>query len=202
MRRWVRLGLIVLAVGVVVILSGWLLVPRLRPYTFHGTILQSPEPALDFTLTSHTGHQVSLHDFRGKLVILYFGYTFCPDVCPTTLAQVNQALEILGEEKASQIQFIMISVDPERDTPERLAQYVPRFNPDFIGLTGTPEEIAAVATPYGVYYEKHASTSAAGYLVDHTATLIVLDRQGHVKLLLPFGTTPEDMASDLAYMLR
>jgi len=188
-------GLLVLA------LVGWLGISRLRPHVFHGMVIQSPEPAANFTLTDHTGRRVSLSDFRGKLVLLYFGYTFCPDVCPTTLAEIAQALRQLGP-KADQVQVIMISVDPERDTPDRLAQYVAHFNSNFIGLTGTPDEIAAVATPFGIYYQKHKGTAATGYLVDHTATVTVIDRQGYVKLLFPFGTSADEMADDLAYMLR
>ena len=196
-----KVWMIGLGALLVLALVGWLGISRLRPHVFHGMVIQSPEPAADFTLTDHAGRRVSLSDFRGKLVLLYFGYTFCPDVCPTTLAEIAQALRQLGP-KADQVQVIMISVDPERDTPDRLAQYVAHFNPNFIGLTGTPDEIAAVATPFGIYYQKHEGTAATGYLVDHTATVTVIDQNGYVKLLFPFGTSADEMADDLAYMLR
>ncbi|MCB9419825.1 MAG: SCO family protein [Ardenticatenaceae bacterium] len=170
------------------------------PYEFHGTILQSNTEAADFTLMSSNGQRVSLDNFRGKLVVLYFGYTFCPDVCPATLVEIAGAMDILGED-ARNIQTIMISVDPERDTPEQLAEYVAHFDPTFLGVTGTPEQIAEIATLYGIYYEKHEGTAASGYLIDHTATVMVVDQDGYLKLLLPFGTTAQDMADDLAYLL-
>lgn len=172
-----------------------------RPYTYHGMLLESPNPAADFTLTGASGQPVSLSDFRGKLVVLYFGYTFCPDVCPTTMTELTKAIKALGP-KASDVQVIMVSVDPERDTPERVAEYVRYFDPSFIGLSGTPEEVAAAATPFGIYYEKHEGTAATGYLVDHTATLNVIDKEGRMRLVLPFGTSGEDIADDLAHLLR
>lgn len=171
------------------------------PYQYHGMYLESANPAADFTLTGAGGQRVSLSDFRGKVVALYFGYTFCPDVCPTTMTEVAKAIKALGKQ-AEDVQVIMISVDPERDTPDRLAEYVAYFDPRFIGLTGTPEEIADVATLYGIFYEKHEGTAATGYLVDHTATVTVVDREGRVRLVWPFGTTGEDMASDLKQLLR
>lgn len=172
-----------------------------QPYQYHGLLLDSPTTAPDLTLTDQSGQPASLSDFRGKLVLLYFGYTFCPDVCPTTLGTVNQALGLLGA-KADDVQLVMISVDPERDTPPVLASYLANFNPTFVGLTGTPEEIASAATPFGVFYEKHEGSAATGYLVDHTASLMVLDRDGRMRLVLPFGTSAEDIASDLRQLLR
>lgn len=171
------------------------------PYEFHGTILQSNTEAANFALMSSNGQRVSLDDFRGKLVMLYFGYTFCPDVCPATLAEIAGAMDILGKD-AKDVQTIMISVDPERDTPEQLAEYVAHFDPNFLGVTGTEEEVAEIATLYGVFYEKHEGTAASGYLIDHTATVMVVDQDGYLKLLLPFGTTAQDMADDLAYLLK
>ncbi len=172
----------------------------LRPHTFHGTVIQSPEPAPDFTLTAASG-PVTLSNFRGKVVLLYFGYTFCPDVCPTTLANAGRALRLLGDQ-ADEVQLIMVSVDPERDTPEKLEEYVKHFDPSFIGVTGTPEEVARVAALYGIYYEKSEESVATGYLVNHTATLMVVDREGRLKLVFPFGVTAEEIADDLHYILR
>ena len=178
-----------------------MLLPRLQPYTFHGTVLQSPQPAPDFELTASHGQKVSLQDFEGKLVMLYFGYTFCPDVCPATLSELRGALELLGGQ-ADEVQTIMISVDPERDTPEMLAEYVAHFHPSFMGVTGTPEEIAEVATLYGIFYEAHEGTEATGYLVDHTATVLVIDQDGHLKLVFPFGEPAENIAEDLEHLLK
>ena len=192
----------VLLILLLIVGVGYVGYQRFRPHAFSGTVLQSPQPAPDFELTTEGGKRVRLSDFRGKIVLLFFGYTFCPDVCPTTMRELARAMEILGPKKASQIQVIMISVDPDRDTPEHLAEYVRAFNPSFIGLTGTPEEIAEVATMYGIYYEKREGTVATGYLVDHTASVTAIDRDGYVKVLFPFGTTAEQFADDLAYMLR
>jgi len=175
--------------------------PRLQPYTFHGTVLQSPHPAPDFELTASHGQKVSLKDFDGKFVMLYFGYTFCPDVCPATLSELRGALDLL-DGQSGEVQTIMISVDPERDTPEMLAEYVTHFHPSFLGVTGTPDEIAEVATLYGIFYEAHEGTTATGYLVDHTATVMVIDQNGHLKLVFPFGTPAEDIAEDLEHLLK
>jgi protein SCO1/2 len=172
------------------------------PHVFHGIVSQSPPQAADFTLTAHTGKPVRLSDFAGKLVLLYFGYTFCPGICPTTLAEIAQALHTLGPQEAEKIQVLMISVDPERDTPARLAEYVPHFHPKFLGLTGTPVEIATTAASYGVFYKKYAGPAANSYLVDHTSMVIVVDDQGVVRLLFPFGTPAQAMADDLAALLQ
>ncbi|HNJ12663.1 MAG TPA: SCO family protein [Anaerolineales bacterium] len=171
-----------------------------RPHTFHGTVIQSPETSYDFNLTGGKG-DVSLSDFRGKLVLIYFGYTFCPDVCPATLGQVNQAMKQLGS-KAEDIQLIMISLDPERDTPAKLEEYVAHFNPTFLGITGTQEQVDTVASLYGIFYEKKEGSAASGYLIDHTATLMVIDREGYLKLVFPFGVTADEIADDLKYMLK
>ncbi|MEW5938769.1 MAG: SCO family protein [Chloroflexota bacterium] len=174
----------------------------LRPHTFHGTVLQSSETAHDFTLHVASGKTVHLSDFRGKIVLIYFGYTFCPDVCPATLGNVNHALGELGK-RADEVQVIMVSVDPQRDTPEKLAQYVGHFNKTFIGGTNTPEEIAKIAALYGVFYEVSQETTSHGdYLIDHTATLMVIDKEGYLKLVFPFGVTGDEIADDLKYMLR
>lgn len=189
-----RLSSVLLAV-LLIVLTGC------QPYQYHGLYLDSPTQATDFTLTSQTGDPVSLSDLRGKLVLLYFGYTFCPDVCPTTLSTLNQALELMGK-KADDVQVVMVSVDPERDTPEVLANYLSNFNPSFMGLTGTHDQIASAATGLGVFFEKHEGSAATGYLVDHTASVMALDQQGRLRLVIPFETSAEDIASDLTQLLK
>ena len=199
MNKTVWLFIIGLIVGVALVV--FVALPMMKPYTFHGTVLQSPQPAPDFELDAAGGQKVSLKDFEGDLVLLYFGYTFCPDVCPATLGELAGALEILGQD-AKDVQVIMISVDPERDKPEMLEDYVTHFHPSFLGVTGTPEEIAQVAALYGIFYEAHEGTAATGYLVDHTATVLVIDQEGHLKLVFPFGTPSEDIAADLEHLLK
>jgi protein SCO1 len=173
-----------------------------QSHVFTGIVSQAPPRAADFTLTGHTGKPIRLADFQGKLVLLYFGYTYCPGICPTTLAEVAQALQTLGPKAAEKMQVLMVSVDPGRDTAGRLAAYLTHFNASFLGLTGTPDEIAAVATAYGIYYKKYEETPANGYVVDHTSMVIVVDEKGFVQLLFPFGTPAQAMADDLAALLH
>ena len=199
MKKSIWIFVLGLVLGLVLVAV--IALPRLQPYTFHGTVLQSPKPAPDFELTANLGQKVSLKDFKGKVVMLYFGYTFCPDVCPATLSELRGTMDIL-DAQAKDVQVIMISVDPERDTPEMLAEYVTHFHPSFLGVTGTPEEIAEVTTLYGIFYEAHEGTEATGYLVDHTATVMVIDQEGYLKLVFPFGTPAEDIAEDLEQLLK
>lgn len=173
---------------------------RPAPTDFHGTYLDPPMPAADVTLASAAG-PVRLSDFRGDLVVLNFGYTSCPDVCPTTLATLAQARALLGAAAAA-VQVVFVSVDPERDAPARAARYAAGFDTTFVGLSGTPAQIADAASAYGVYYARADSgATAAAYLVDHTATVFVLGRDGQARLLWPFGTDAEAMAADLRALL-
>ena len=169
-------------------------------YQSHGFMLDRATPATDFTLNAAGNQRVSLSEFRGKVVLLYFGYTHCPDVCPTTMADLRVALSEL-DAKANEIQVIMVSVDPERDSPEWLADYVHRFDERFLGLTGPLDQITEIATAYGIRFFKHEGTAATGYLIDHTAKVTVIDRQGNTRMFFPFGETSEEMAEDLRYML-
>ena len=131
-----------------------------------------------FTLTDHTGRKVTEKDFLGKYMLVFFGYTYCPDVCPTELQVMSAALDSLGA-KADTIQPIFISIDPERDTPEVLKQYVANFHPRLMGLTGSPEEIASVAKAYRVYFSRVENNSGPdNYLMDHSAIIYLMDRQG------------------------
>ena len=179
-----------------------LLVPLLAPpQPTHGILLQSPQPLENFTLTNTDGQPVQLADLRGKHLLFFFGYTFCPDVCPTTIAELREAVQALGSD-GEQVQVIMVSVDPERDTPQRLKQYTTAFHASFMGLTGTEDDLAAVASTVGIFYEKHQGSAATGYLVDHTATVIVVDPEAYVRMIFPFGTSGEAMAADLRPLLH
>ncbi|MDX1412739.1 MAG: SCO family protein [Candidatus Promineifilaceae bacterium] len=173
----------------------------LEPADFKGSAMPATIPAPDFELTDTDGNAVQLSDYEGKIVLLYFGYSFCPDVCPTSLsdlARVQRKLDDNGEN----IQVIMVTVDPERDTPQKLAEYVGYFHPTFIGLRGTKEEIDAAAEGFGVYYEKHEGSEATGYLVDHTARIFVIEPNGDYRLSFAFGTPAEDIVSDLKLILQ
>lgn len=170
-------------------------------YRYHGQLLDKPMTISDLVLTDQTGQPRSLQEFKGEVVMVYFGYTFCPDVCPTTLTEMKKTFELLGN-KAEEVNFVMVSVDPGRDTPQALGAYLSNFNPTFIGLSGTPDQIADAALPFGVFYEKHEGTAATGYLVDHTASVMVLDRQGRLRLIIPFQTPAEDVAADIKQLLK
>ena len=168
--------------------------------TYAGILIDPPYQAGDFTLQSDRG-DVHLSDYRGKVVLLYFGYTFCPDVCPITLSKVSHAFQLLGKD-SDKLQMIFISVDPDRDTPEKLGKYARAFNPAFIGATGSPDNIAAIAKKYGIFYQKRIVNSAAGYLVDHTAIVWVVDPNGNLRLEWPYGFESSTMVSDLRTLLR
>ncbi len=196
---WKPLALLVVLLAV----GGWLFW-KFRPHSFVGTVIQSPEPAYNFELTSAEG-PVRLSDFRGKWVLLFFGYTHCPDVCPTTLADLARVMELLGKD-AEKLQVIMISVDPKRDTPERMAEYVRYFHPSFVGLTGTEDQIRDVATRYGIFYNYPEGTPDTGYIVEHTASTLLINPEGYLKVIFPptfgpDGIAPEQMAADLKYLL-
>ncbi len=193
---WIAAGALLL---LVLLVAGgwWLRVPEL-----HGVLLQSPRQADDFTLTASTGEPLALSDLRGKFVLLYFGYTFCPDVCPTTLNDLKQMAAALGEQKMQHVQVVLISVDPQRDTPERLALYVNSFNPSFLGMTGELDDIQRIASQFGIFFEAQPGTPDTGYLVDHTSVVTVIDPEGYVRLIFPYGTTGKDMAADISYLMR
>jgi protein SCO1 len=153
-------------------------------------------------LIDHNGHPVTLASFRGKLVVLFFGYTHCPDVCPTTLSDMAQALKLMPPEAASQVQVLFVTVDPERDTPEILREYVPYFHPDFLGLYGSNEQVALAAKEFKIVYRKHLEPGASDYLIDHSAGTYVLDTRGRLRLYLQFGMPPADIAHDLSTLLK
>jgi protein SCO1/2 len=151
-----------------------------------------------FTLTDHSGRRVSDQDFRGKFLLVFFGFTFCPDVCPTALQVSAAALDKLGS-KADRVVPIFISIDPERDTPEAMARYVESFHPRLVGLTGSTEEIAAVARAYRVYYRKAKDEkSAAGYTMDHSSIVYLMGPDGKFVSHFTHTTSPDAMASAIA----
>lgn len=180
---------------------GWFLLTWLLPPSYNGQVINSQNPVTNFTLTGADGEPVSLIDFRDKVVVLYFGYTYCPDVCPATMVELKNAVKALGRQ-ADGVQVIMVTLDPQRDTPDALQKYVTHFHPSFIGLTGTEDEIIIASTPLGIFYEKEDGTAATGYLINHTATVMVLDKRGYLRLLYPFGVSGKDIAADLRHLVK
>lgn len=173
---------------------------------FHATAVRDADfarlAALD-GLTDHAGHRVASADFSGKAALVFFGYTRCPDVCPTTLAALQQAMGLLGPE-AERVQVLFVTLDPERDTPEVLAAYVPWFDARFRGLRGDAAATLAVAREFRVFFNKveaRGGGSAMGYAIDHTATSYAYDPQGRLRLLIRHGETPERIAADLRRLL-
>lgn len=147
----------------------------------------------DFTLQSARG-EVSLKDYRGKLVLLYFGYTFCPDICPTSLAATSEGLKQLKPEELAQVAMIFVSVDPKRDTPDRLKEYVEFFHPAIVGVTGTAESIAEIAKRYGVFYaEQKVETAGGGYVVDHSADTFIVAPDGQLVGKIAHATPPDQV---------
>lgn len=153
-----------------------------------------------FTLTSEDGKPVSDSDFKGKYRLVYFGYTFCPDVCPVDVQKLMMGLKALEKSdaaKAAKIQPLFITVDPERDTPEALKQFTDAFHPRLIGLTGTPDQIAAVAKEYGVYYQKSKGVTPGSYLVDHSRSAVLYGRAGEPLAIIPEQGKPGEIAVEL-----
>lgn len=163
-----------------------------------GIALSQAKMGENFTLTDADGKQVSLADFQGKLLVVFFGFVQCPDVCPTSLLRAAQVKQMLGDD-ADRLEVAFITVDPERDTPEILKAYTTAFDPSFIGLTGTPEDIARTAKDFKVFYQKVATGST--YTIDHTALSYVYDTQGKLQLALRHEQTADEVASDLRKVL-
>ena len=171
-----------------------------QPTNFTGTDLSMVDWGKDFKLTDHTGKARSLADFRGKAVVLFFGYTNCPDVCPTTLSTLRETMTLLGED-AGRVQVLFATLDPERDTQALLAQYVPAFHPSFLGLYADDKTIAAVAKDFKVFYVRQPGKTPGSYSVDHSTGSYAFDPQGKLRLLLRHGEAPAKVAADLKLLL-
>jgi protein SCO1/2 len=167
---------------------------------FGNTDISEADYARDFALTDHTGKPRTMADFRGKAVVIFFGYTQCPDVCPTTMTGMTEAMKLLGED-ATKVQVLFVTVDPERDTQQLLAQYVPVFHPSFLGLYADPQTIAKTAQAFRVFYKKQPGSTPTTYTVDHTAGSYVYDLQGRLRLYIKHGEKPEVIAKDLKLLI-
>jgi protein SCO1 len=155
----------------------------------------------DFRLTDHTGKPRTLADFRGKVVVIFFGYTQCPDACPTTLSELAAALQKLGPD-AARVQVLFVTVDPERDTPDLLSHYVPAFNPSFLGLRGDAQATADAAKEFKVIYQKQPGATPGSYSMDHSAGTFIFDPQGRLRVYVSYGQGPEVFAHDIGELLH
>lgn len=201
MKRIVPLALVIL-LG----LSLFWVATRWTPHSDQGIAdpglaLAQPPQGGDFALQSHSG-PLALADFRGRPVLLYFGYTWCPDICPAGLAFISMALDQLTAQQRAGVQVLFVSLDPQRDSPQRLKEYVGYFHSNMIGVTGGAQQVAEVAARYGVAYRIVDQQSAAGYAVDHSADMYLVDRTGRLRHTLPHGTAPAQIAAALRELLE
>lgn len=195
-----KVGLLSFLVIGIVAVGVYLFAP---PAAFRGTVYGEPyPPAPEIALTRGDGSSFQLRELRGGVVLLFFGYTSCPDVCPTTLAELNSALQKLGEDKARNVKVVFVTVDPQRDTPERVQEYVNHFNDSFIGLSGDEPQLAKTWSDYGVFRETVEGVSAAGYLVNHTARVTLIDQDGNLRVSYSFETPVDDIVHDLKLVLN
>ena len=169
--------------------------------SFKAVDITGADYAKDFRMTDTEGKVRSIEEFKGKAVIVFFGYTQCPDACPTTLAEIAAARRLLGEDGAK-VQPVLVSLDPERDEPEVLQSYVRAFGPDFIALRGTPEQTAALAKDFKVFFRKAPGTSPGSYTIDHTAASYVYDPKGRLRLYVRYNGGPQALADDLKLILQ
>jgi protein SCO1/2 len=157
--------------------------------------------ARDFVLTDHNGQPRSLKDFAGKVVVMFFGYTQCPDVCPTSMAELAEVKKLLGKD-GERLQGLFVSIDPERDTPAMLKEYMGNFDPTFLALYTTPEKLAAIAKDYKVYYKKVDGKTPTSYTMDHSAGCYVYDTQGKLRLFTRYGSGAPALAADIKLLME
>lgn len=167
---------------------------------FQGVDLTGAEYARDLQLTDHNGQPRSLKDFAGKVVVVFFGYTQCPDVCPTSMSELADVKRALGAD-GDKLQGIFVSVDPERDTPEVLKAYMANFDPSFLALRGTPEQLAAVAKDFKIYYKRVEGQTPTSYTMDHSAGSYVYDPAGRLRVYHRYGSGAQSLAADVRALL-
>jgi len=168
---------------------------------FHGIDITGVDYARDLRVRDFNGQPRTLADFRGKVVVIFFGYTQCPDVCPTTMGEMLRVKQLLGAD-GDKLQVLFLSLDPERDTPEVLKAYMGSFDPSFLGLyAGSADELAALAKDFKVFYKKVEGSTPGSYTMDHTASSYIYDPQGRLRLVSRYGTRPEDVAADVRQLL-
>lgn len=168
---------------------------------FTGQVLSPAKPAPDFTLTDQRSEPFQLSQQRGNVVLLYFGYTHCPDICPATLSVFRMVMTDLGAQ-AQHVRVVFVTVDPERDTAAYLKDYLAQFSPDFIGLTGTLDQLNPVYQSYGIYRQKIPAAGPLGYTMTHTSTFDVIDSKGNLRLVHNFGDSEQDIAADVRQLLH
>jgi protein SCO1/2 len=172
-----------------------------NPSSFKGVDITGADYAKGFSLLDHNGQLRSLADFAGKVVIVFFGYTQCPDVCPTSMQELAEVKRLLGSD-GDKLQGVFITLDPERDTPELLKAYMANFDPSFLALHPTPEQLAAVTKDFKIYFKKVDGKTATSYTLDHSAGSYTFDTQGRVRLYNRYGSGAAALAADVAALLQ
>jgi protein SCO1/2 len=168
---------------------------------FHGVDITGADYAKDFQLTDHNGQPRSIKDFAGKIVIMFFGYTQCPDVCPTSMNELAEVKKLLGPD-GDKLQGLFVTVDPERDTPEVLKAYMANFDPTFLALSTTPDKLALLAKDYKLYYKKVEGKTPTSYTMDHSAGSYTYDAQGRIRLYNRYGSGAQALAGDVKLLLK
>ncbi|HWL28000.1 MAG TPA: SCO family protein [Burkholderiaceae bacterium] len=167
---------------------------------FIGSDITGTKLGQGMTMVDGSGQTRTLADYKGKVVVVFFGFTQCPDVCPTAMAELAQTMELLGKD-AAQVQVLMISVDPERDTPAVLSEYVKAFNPAFVGLTGTPEQLSKTAKSFKAYYAKSPGATPDQYSMDHASSFYIIDKDNEARVLVSGNAPAKDIASDIRQLI-
>ena len=173
---------------------------RDEAYAFNGGTWDPPNQASPIDLIDQDSQPFTLDSRKGKVVLVFFGYTYCPNFCPTTMLEVQKVKSLLGEQ-ANEVDVLFVTVDPERDLPARLKEYLAFFDPTFVGLSGTDAQIDAIKLPWGVLGAKQPADANGQYLVDHTTSLYAIDPDGNLRLVWGYGTSPEDIAEDIEHIL-
>jgi protein SCO1 len=168
---------------------------------FNAIDITGADYAKGFTLTDHMGQSRRLSDFKGKVVVLFFGYTQCPDVCPTSMVELAEVKRLLGAD-GDKLQGVFVTVDPARDTAELLKAYMANFDPTFVAFIPTPEQLAVVAKDYKIYYKKVDGKTSTSYTVDHSAGSYVYDTQGNLRLYSRYGVGPQVLAQDIQTLIK
>ena len=193
---WVGLGALVV-IGLAVMFT----VLSLKNTRLRGSVIEPALPAPEIRLSDQNEQPFRLADYRGDVVLLFFGYAYCPDVCPATMAELRAARSMLKPDEGERVQVVFITVDPVRDTPQLIQEYVSRYDPTFLGLSGSETELVVVWQAYGVFRELGTPNELGNYPVSHTARVYGVDVNGNLRLSFAFGTPPEDVANDLRILL-
>jgi len=195
-RIWLAGGIVIVGLAVVMVLAFQ------KPYVMHGSLIDPPMPAPPISLADTNGQTFDLSQESGKIVLVFFGYTSCTDVCPATLAELRQVEEGLGKQ-ASQVQVVFVTVDPQRDTITQLKTYLSNFSPDFIGLSGTMDQLQTVWKAYGVYVQVQPNPqNPDNYDVSHSSFIYVINQKSQLMMTFPFDTNVNDIIQDLKYLLK